>query len=53
MASTLDAKAIGLVQGRLVTLIVEVRRDDEGEYEWFVTLWKPTASEVKVYEENT
>ena len=45
-------KAIGFVKGRLVTLIVEVRHDDSGEYEWLVTLWKSTASEAKVYEQN-
>ncbi len=45
-------KAIGLVRGKLITLIVEVRQDDDGEYEHFVTLWKSTKGEVKIYEEN-
>lgn len=45
-------KAIGFVRGRLVTLIVEVRHDDQGEFEWLVTLWKATASEAKIYEKN-
>jgi uncharacterized DUF497 family protein len=45
-------KAIGFVKGRLVTLIVEVRHDDQGEYEWFVTLWKSTLSEEKTYEQG-
>jgi uncharacterized DUF497 family protein len=46
-------KAIGFVNGKLVTLIVEVREDDLGEYEWFVTLWKSTLSEAKIYEQNS
>lgn len=46
-------KAIGFVRGKLVTLIVEVREDDLGEYEWFVTLWKSTLSEAKIYEQNS
>lgn len=46
-------KAIGFVKGKLVTLIVEVREDDLGEYEWLVTLWKSTLSEAKIYEKNS
>jgi uncharacterized DUF497 family protein len=46
-------KAIGFVKGKLVTLIVEVREDDLGEYEWLVTLWKSTLSEAKIYEQNS
>ncbi|WP_324962787.1 hypothetical protein [Oligoflexus sp.] len=45
-------KAIGFVKGKLVTLIVEVREDDLGEYDWLVTLWKSTSSEAKIYEQN-
>ncbi len=45
-------KAIGFVRGKLITLIVEVRQDNDGEYEHFVTLWKSTKGEVKDYEEN-
>jgi uncharacterized DUF497 family protein len=46
-------KAIGLVKGKLVTLIVEIRQDHSGEYERLVTLWKSTKSEVTIYEQNT
>lgn len=46
-------KAIGFASGSvLISLIVEVRHDDQGEYEWFVTLWKATKDEVKIYEQN-
>ena len=46
-------KAIGFAKGgTLVSLIVEVRKDDQGEYDWFVTLWKATKDEVKVYEQS-
>lgn len=46
-------KAIGFVGGKLVTLIVEVREDELGEYEWLVTLWKSTPSEAKIYDKNS
>ena len=47
-------KAIGFARGGvLISLIVEVRFDDQGEYEWLVTLWKATKEEVKVYEQNS
>ena len=46
-------KAIGLAKGGvLIALIIEVRYDDHGEYEWFVTLWKATKDEVKIYEKG-
>ena len=46
-------KAIGFVKDRvLISLILEIRYDDQGEYEWFVTLWKATKDEVKLYEQN-
>jgi uncharacterized DUF497 family protein len=47
-------KAIGFAKGGiLITLIIEVRYDDHGEYEWLVTLWKATKDEVKIYEQST
>ena len=47
-------KAIGFAKsGVLISLIVEVRYDEQGEYEWFVTLWKATKDEAKLYEQNT
>jgi hypothetical protein len=38
--------------GVLIALIIEVRYDDQGEFEWFVTLWKATKDEVKIYEKS-
>ncbi|GAJ11481.1 unnamed protein product [marine sediment metagenome] len=45
-------RAIGWVQGKLYSVIYEVREDEEGEYYHLVTLWKSTHQEEKLYEEN-
>ena len=45
-------RAIGWVKGKLYSLIYEVREDQEGEYYHFVTLWKSTKEEEKLYEQN-
>ena len=45
-------RAIGWVQGKLYSVIFEIREDDEGEYYHLVTLWRSTSQEVNVYEEN-
>ena len=45
-------RAIGWVQGKLYTVVYEVREDKEGEYYHLVTLWKATKQEMKTYEEN-
>lgn len=46
-------KSIGFAKGGvLISLIVEVRFDDQGEYEWLVTLWKATKNEAETYEQN-
>jgi uncharacterized DUF497 family protein len=46
-------KAIGFAKGGvLISLIVEVRYDDQGEYDWLVTLWKATKEEDRVYEQS-
>jgi uncharacterized DUF497 family protein len=45
-------RAIGWVQGRLVTLIFEIREDHLGEYYRLVTLWRSTAQERQLYEAN-
>ena len=45
-------RVIGWVKGKLFSLIYEVREDDEGEYYHFVTLWKSTKEEVKLYEKS-
>lgn len=44
-------RAIGWVKGRLYSLIYEPRLDDEGEYYWFVTLWRATREEQQLYED--
>ena len=45
-------RAIGWVRGRLFSVILEIREDKDGEYCHLVTLWKSTAQEQKLYEEN-
>ena len=44
-------RAIGWVKGELVSVIYEVREDDQGVYYHLVTLWKSTKQEEKLYEE--
>lgn len=46
-------RAIGWVGDRLYTLIFEVREDEEGEFYHFVTLWKATKQERRLYEEHS
>jgi uncharacterized DUF497 family protein len=43
-------RAIGWVQGKLYSVIYEVREDDKGEYYHLVTLWKATKQEEQLYE---
>jgi uncharacterized protein len=45
-------RAIGWCQGRLCSVIFEIRHDGEGEYYWLVTAWKSTAEEERIYAEN-
>jgi uncharacterized DUF497 family protein len=45
-------RAIGWVGDRLYSVIFEIREDAEGEFYHLVTLWKATAAERKLYEEN-
>ncbi len=45
-------RAIGWVKGKLFSVIYEIREDEEGDYYHFVTLWKSTSQEEKLYEEN-
>ena len=45
-------RAIGWIQGKLYTVVYEVREDKGGEYYHLVTLWKATKQEMKIYEEN-
>ena len=46
-------RAIGWVEGRLYSLIFEVREDDQGEYYHLVTLWKATKEEQQLYESQS
>lgn len=46
-------RAIGWVQGKLYSVIYEVREDKDGEYYHLVTLWKSTKQEEKLYEKNS
>jgi uncharacterized DUF497 family protein len=46
-------RAIGWVGERLYSVIFEVCQDAEGEFLHLVTLWKATAEERKLYEENS
>ncbi|MBN1411937.1 MAG: BrnT family toxin [Spirochaetales bacterium] len=45
-------RAIGWANGKLYSLIFEMRHDKAGEYYHLVTLWKSTSEEEKIYEEN-
>ena len=45
-------RAIGWARGRLYAVIYEVREDTRGEFYHLVTLWKATAQEEMLYEEN-
>jgi len=46
-------RAIGWVQGKLYSVIYEVREDKDGEYYHLVTLWKTTKQEEELYEKNS
>ena len=43
-------RAIGWINGKLYSVIFEIREDSEGEYYHLVTLWKSTKEEEKIYE---
>jgi uncharacterized DUF497 family protein len=45
-------RAIGWSQGRLCSVIFEIRRDARGEYYRLVTVWKATKEEEQSYAEN-
>jgi uncharacterized DUF497 family protein len=46
-------RAIGWWQGRLWSVIFEVRQDRMGEYRHLVTAWKATVQEEQAYAENS
>lgn len=41
--------AIGFLQAKILTIAVELREDEEGEYTWIVTYWESTKSERMRY----
>ncbi|NEQ87248.1 MAG: hypothetical protein F6K26_46645 [Moorea sp. SIO2I5] len=43
--------AIGFLKNSLLSVIYEVRYDDEGEYIWLITYWKSTKREREIYEQ--
>lgn len=45
-------RAIGWCDGRLCSVIFEIRHDDVGEYYHRVTAWKATKEEEQRYAEN-
>lgn len=45
-------RAIGWVQGRLFSVIFEVREDAQGEFYHLVTAWKSTKEEEQSYAQN-
>jgi uncharacterized DUF497 family protein len=46
-------RAIGWVSAELYAVIFEVREDEDGEFYHLVTLWKATAEERRLYEQNS
>jgi uncharacterized DUF497 family protein len=42
--------AIGWVEGRLISLVFEYRKDEDGEYQHLVTLWPSSKQEQRIYE---
>lgn len=43
--------AIGYLGNTLLSVIYEVRYDEEGEYIWLITYWKSTRREREIYEQ--
>ncbi len=44
--------AIGYLRNTLLSVIYEIRYDEEGEYIWLITYWKSTKQERKLYEKD-
>ncbi|MDJ0582505.1 hypothetical protein [Crocosphaera sp.] len=44
--------AIGYLGNTLLSVIYEIRYDEEGEYIWLITYWKSTKQERKLYEKD-
>ena len=43
--------AIGYLENTLLSVIYEIRYDDEGDYIWLITYWKSTKREREIYEQ--
>ena len=43
--------AIGYLGNTLLSVIYEIRYDEEGEYIWLITYWKSTKREREIYEQ--
>ena len=43
--------AIGYLDNTLISVIYEVRYDEQGEYIWLITYWKSTKKERQIYEQ--
>lgn len=43
--------AIGYLRNVLLSVVYEIRYDDEGEYIWLITYWKSTRREREIYEQ--
>lgn len=43
--------AIGYLNNILLSVIYEIRYDQEGEYIWLITYWKSTKREREIYEQ--
>jgi uncharacterized DUF497 family protein len=43
--------AIGYLDTILLSVIYEIRYDQEGEYIWLITYWKSTKREQQIYEQ--
>lgn len=43
--------AIGYLGNTLISVIYEVRYDEQGEYIWLITYWKSSKKERQIYEQ--
>jgi uncharacterized DUF497 family protein len=43
--------AIVYLENALLSVVYEIRYDDEGEYIWLITYWKSTRREREIYEQ--
>jgi uncharacterized DUF497 family protein len=43
--------AIGYLEKTLLSIIYEIRYDEEGEYVWLITYWNSTKREQEIYEQ--